>query len=92
MLPPPCGLPVAVIALVLELVQEFPALFEGGVFFFVHVHHFLPVHEELRSSGYTLLRGGVDEGFGERGETFGVVGYEGGVVALRLEVGGREAV
>lgn len=96
MLPPPCSLSsvcaVAVIALVFELVQEFPALFERGVFLFVHIHQFLPLNEELRSSGYTLLRRWVDEGFGERGETFRVVHDEGGGIALRFEVGGRETV
>lgn len=94
MLAPPCRLPLAaaVVVLVLELVEEFPALFKGRVLLFVHVDQFLALDEELGASGYTLLGGWVEEGLGERGEAFGVVGYEGGEVALGFEVGGGKAV
>lgn len=75
-----------------ELVLEFPALLEGRVFFLVHVHQLLLLDEELCASGDALLRGGVDEGFGERGEAFWVVHDERWAVAEGVEVRGSEAV
>lgn len=79
---------VAVVGLVLELLEELAALFEGGVLFLVHVDQFLLVDEELCAGGDALRSGGVGEGFGEGGEAFRVVGYEGWGGALGLEVGG----
>ena len=74
------------------LTFEFLALFEGGVFFFVHVGHFLGFDEEFGSGRDLLAGGGALVGFGEGRHAFWVVDDEGWSIATGFKVDGREFV
>ena len=62
--------------LVLQLLLELAALLEGRIFLFVCVDVFAAADEKLDACGDELVGGGIEVGFGERGEWLWVVCYE----------------